>query len=79
MVKFHHIKASFRFFIALCLIILNAIWGILASIFSFLIGCAETEEEDGYSSPIGDNYNYRTGDLDSVKRPDGIYDERKFH
>ena len=78
MITPHHIKTGFRILLTIFLFVIKAIWYTFVIIISFLVGAAEVDEDDEISSPIGDNYNYRTGQIDAVKHPSDIYDERKF-
>ena len=44
-----------------------------------LASAKDEDREDDFQSISGDNYNHRTGELDSVKRPDGIYDDQNHN
>jgi len=68
----HRIKSATIGFFLLLIFFIKAIWNGILFLFSFL-GESEDEEVD---PALSDHYNYRTGQVDSFHRSDGLYDKR---
>ncbi|MAZ69130.1 hypothetical protein [Porticoccus sp.] len=65
-------KKSFLLLFALCTGLLSVCWRMVSFAFSALDFEPDVEEK----SDTNVWYNYRTGEIDPVKRYDGIYQER---
>ncbi|WP_339672429.1 hypothetical protein [Dasania marina] len=66
-----YLKMSFLAILPLITCVLNTCWQILL----FLVDLIDGGDEDTENFPTDNNvrYNYRTGDIDPVKRLDGLY------
>ena len=73
MIKSYPLKIGLRVFLAVCLVMLKMI-GMTLALFLRLIEIWLTDDDD-YVSPLSNHYNFRTGQIDAVKHPSGIYDE----
>ena len=67
------LKSITLFSISIISILLNILWQLVVVLIDLIDGGDDNYEEDDMS-PLP--YNYRSGDIDSVKRLDGIYEQK---
>jgi len=68
------LKALFSLTTVLVTSVLSATWHVLLFLIDLIDG--GDDEIDSYPTDEPVNYNYRTGDIDPVKRMDGLYNNK---
>ena len=72
--RMNWLKTFFFFIMTLITSVLSAVWQALLFLIDMIDG--GDDEDDSFPTDNTINYNHRTGDIDPVKRIDGLYDNK---